>query len=606
MRGFIEELRYRNVFRVAIAYAVIGWLVAQVSDLVVDAFNLPDRFMQMVIILLVLGFPLAVFLAWAFELTPEGVKKARDLPADLPKDPRSGRRLNTVIMATLIVAVAWLGWDKLQGPDTESVVTDKSIAVLPFADFSPDADHAWFADGLTDEILNALARTRDLRVASRTSSFAYRNSDKDMPAIAAELDVAHILEGSVRRAGDRIRVTAQLIRASDDAHLWSETFDASSDDSIEIQETIAFEIASLLDTAMDPEELRRMVAAGTSSIAAWESYIRMRELYLRSIEEFSSTSGNEQTLALYEETIAEDPEFAEAHLAMAEVLYGWLSPSSVTGPPAGVSMDALRELFADAADSAARYARDDDTRLGAEALRARVQLRLPDLVELTRKRLEFQPDDREVWSLHFEALLLASRFDDAREFVRRVMDHDFGNEDQLATIVAYVARIDLQAGLAGVEKMLATPSPSPADLYQAHRIYLYADRLAEAAAVGQRYLNNASDPRWSVMVKIRQACAEDRVADAERLYAEYDFSGVNITNNNIHWLALKTLGRDAEAVALIRPLDQPETLGALATLLTYTHFDPRPFPNLSKLLAAQGVQRNNPTQINFACKRQEE
>ena len=227
MRGFIDELKYRNVFRVAVAYVVVGWLIAQVADLVVDAFNLPDSFLQMIIVLLVLGFPIAVVLAWAFELTPDGVKRAKDLPADAPKDPRSGRMLNRITIITLIVAVAWLGWDKMQRPatqtasETPAAAVDKSIAVLPFADFSPDADHAWFADGLTDEILNALARTRSLRVASRTSSFAYKNTDKDVTTIAAELDVAHILEGSVRRAGDRIRVTAQLIRASDDAHLLS-------------------------------------------------------------------------------------------------------------------------------------------------------------------------------------------------------------------------------------------------------------------------------------------------------------------------------------------------------------------------------------------------
>jgi TolB-like protein len=237
MRGFIDELKHRNVFRVAIAYIIVGWLVAQVADLVVDAFNLPDSFLQMIIVLLVLGFPIAVVFAWAFELTPEGVKRAKDLPADMPKDPRSGKFLNRLTIIMLVIAVAWLGWDKLERGDTAPVsldeaVIDKSIAVLPFADFSADASHAWFADGLTDEILNALARIRDLRVASRSSAFQYRDAAQDIPKVAAELGVAHILEGSVRRAGDRIRVTAQLIRASDDAHLWSETYDASSEDSI--------------------------------------------------------------------------------------------------------------------------------------------------------------------------------------------------------------------------------------------------------------------------------------------------------------------------------------------------------------------------------------
>ena len=452
MRGFIEELRYRNVFRVAVAYVVAGWLIAQVADLAADAFNAPDWVMQMLIVVLLIGLPVALFLAWAYELTPDGVKKAKDLPEDMPKDPRAGRRLNRITMVALIVAVAWLGWDKLQGPADEppsaSVpeVADKSIAVLPFADFSPGGDHAWFADGLTDEILNALARTRSLRVASRTSSFAYRDTEKDATTIATELGVAHILEGSVRRAGDRIRVTAQLIRASDDAHLWSETFDASSDDSIDIQEEIAFEIASLLDTAMDPAELRKMVAAGTESIAAWEAYVRLREEFYRSIDQFDPLDSSPRMLRLYQEVVAEDPAFGEAHLLFAEIVDSWLSPAAVTSAPPGLSRDALEDMFRQATADAARYARNEDDRLGAEILRARVQLRLADIVDLTRERLQYHPGSREIWSGHITALIVTSRFDEARAFAREILDHDFGNDDQMASGSTMVARVDLEAG----------------------------------------------------------------------------------------------------------------------------------------------------------------
>ena len=606
MRGFFEELQYRNVIRVAIAYVVVGWLVAQVADLIVDAFNLPDSFLQMIIVLLVLGFPLAVIFAWAFELTPEGVKRAKDLPANMPKDPRSGKRLNRITIITLVIAVAWLSWDKLQRPGDEqptaAVAAEKSIAVLPFADFSPEGDHAWFADGLTDELLNALARTRSLRVASRTSSFAYRDTEKDATTIATELGVAHILEGSVRRAGDRIRVTAQLIRARDDAHLWSETFDASSDDSIEIQEQIAFEIASLLDTAMDPAELRRMVAAGTESIAAWEAYVRLREEFYRSIDLFDPLDSSPRMLKLYREVVAKDPAFGEAHLLFAEIVDSWLSPAAVTSAPPGLTREGLEDLFERAIDDAARYARNDDDRLGAEILRARVQLRLADIVDLTRQRLAYHPGSREIWSTHISALVVASRFDDARAFVREIIDHEFGNNDQMASVSAMVARVDLEGGLALVEQMLAPTSPVPADLYQAHRILLMADRVAEAAEIGQRYISAATNPTWSLMVKVRQACAEGRIADAEQLYEDFDFSPFDPTNNNIQWLALKTLGRIDEAVELLRPLDRPETLVRLSELLSYTHFDPSPYPNLTKKLEAQGIMRDEVVPMNFACR----
>ena len=607
MRGFLEELRYRNVFRVAVAYVIAGWLIAQVADLAADAFNAPAWFMQMLIVLLLIGLPVALFLAWAYELTPEGVKKAKDLPADAPKDPRSGKQLNRLTLIALIVAVAWLGWDKFQGADdapaSEPVTTDKSIAVLPFADFSPDADHAWFADGLTDEILNALVRTRSLRVASRTSSFAYRDSEQDAKSIAGELDVAHILEGSVRRAGDRIRVTAQLIRASDDAHLWSDTFDASSEDSIDIQEQIAFEIASLLDTAMDPAEIRLMVAAGTESIAAWEAYVRMRELYYRSMDEFQVGETSAQMLALYQQVVEQDPAFGEAHLFFAEIVDGWLSPAAVTAPPANLSTDALRALFRNAVANAARYARNEDGRLGAELLRARAQLRFLDVVDLTRERLQYHPENRDIWASHLSALITASRFDEATAFARRAAEHDFGNNDMMATLTTMFSRLDLELGLAGVETKLAPTAPVQADLYQAHRILLMADRVADAAKVGQRYIDVATNPTWSLMVNIRQACAEGRTSDAERLYEDFDFSPFDPANNNIQWLALKTLGRTADAEALLRPMDRSELLVRLGELLTYTHFDPSPYPNLTQRLEEQGVMRQEVAPMNFACKR---
>jgi len=605
MRGFVEELKYRNVLRVAAAYIVAGWLVAQVADLAADAFSAPEWVMQMLIVLLLVGLPVVLVLAWAYELTPDGVKRAKDLPADAPKDPRSGRFLNRLTIATLMIAVAWLGWDKIAGPGEtdKAAVTDKSIAVLPFADFSPDGQQGWFADGLTDEILNALARTRSLRVASRTSSFVYRGSEKDARTIAGELDVAHILEGSVRRAGDRIRVTAQLIRARDDAHLWSETFDATSDDSIDIQERIAFEIASLLDTAMDPAELEKMVAAGTDSIAAWEAFVRMRELYRRSIYESDPTGRSAQIVALYEEIIAEDPAFGEAHLLFAEIARGWQSPANIVAAPPGLAPEALRALSEKAATNAARYARNEDARLGAEILHAEAQLRYADLVDLTRERLRYHPDDRDIWSNHLSSLLRVSRFDEAAAFAREMADHDFGNTDQLANLYTMAARVDLDVGLDGVRKMLAPTSPVPADLYQAHRILLIAGQVSEAAEVGRRYIDVATDPTWSLMVRIRQACAEGRVDDAERLYGDFDFSRFAITNNNIQWLALKTLGRTEEAVELLRPLDRPELLDRLGSLLTYTHFDPSPYPNLTQRLEAQGIMRHETLPMTFACKR---
>jgi TolB-like protein len=610
MRNLFEELKHRNVFRVAVAYVIVGWLIAQVADLIVDAFNWPDTFLQMVIVLLVLGFPIAVIFAWAFELTPEGLKKAKDLPADTPKDPRSGRFLNRITIITLIVVVAWLGWDKLQRDQVASVTesepvtsVEKSVAVLPFADFSPDADHGWFADGLTDEILNALARVRGLRVASRSSAFQYRDAAQDIPRVAAELGVAHILEGSIRRAGDRMRITAQLIRASDDAHLWSETYDASSQDSIEIQEKIAFEIASVLDTAMDPAEIERMVAAGTQSIPAWESYLRLLDVANRSFVD-QDPSRNEEIFRYYEEIIALDPAFAEPHIAVADALYGWLNPSDYRMAPPGYAVEDLKARFREAATAAARLARTEPTRLRAEILRANIEVQLDRLVELTRGRLELLPNDNFAWYEHIEALLQASKYDEAHEVAERFLANRPDNNDSLGLLVTQLARAHFEGGqlLADEAVGQAETSPGPGAIYQAHRIYLYADRIDEARDLAERYLGFGTDPMLRFLVRLRQACAEGRVADAEALFDAYDFQASNPAANTL-WLALKTLGRNEEAQAALARLDNPETLYALAGHLTYTHFDPRPFPLLRQTLEAQGAMRDEVIPLNFACQR---
>jgi TolB-like protein len=609
MRGFIEELRHRNVIRVGVAYIIAGWLIAQVADLASDAFHAPEWFMQMLIILLLIGLPLALFLAWAYELTPEGVKKAEDIPTNAPKDPRSGHALNRIIIVALIVAVAGLVWDRTRVVSPVAtdvaVATDKSIAVLPFADFSPGGDQTWFADGLTDEILNALARTRDLRVASRSSAFQFRDAGQNIPEVAAALGVGHILEGSVRRSGDRIRVTAQLIRASDDAHLWSETFDASSSDSIEIQENIAFEIASLLDTAMNPDELRKMVAAGTDSISAWESYLQMNELLIQAVNQFDPSFGNAEMLALYEEIIAEDPAFGDAHDAFARIALGWLDLADITTAPEGYSTEEVKQLFAEASAAATEYARSEEARLSAEILRARVQLRLADLVDLSLALVELRPEDPFTWNGHLNALFLASRFDDARAFIERAAVHEFDGDDglDLTNFDSIAARVNLPYGLAKAEKALQKPAPSEATYYQAHRVFLYADKVDEAAEIGRRYIAAATDPTWTFMVNMRQACAEGRVADADALYANYEFREIGESRSNIQWLALQTLGRKAEASALLQRLDKATTLFALSAFLSYTHFDPRPYPTLVATLTAQGVMRDSPTELNFACKR---
>jgi len=604
MRGFIEELRHRNVFRVGVAYIIAGWLIAQVADLATDAFNAPEWFMQMLIILLLVGLPIALFLAWAYELTPDGVKKAKDLPLDMPKDPRSGRLLNRLTIVTLVIAVAWLGWDKLQqsaeeisSETADSTIVDRSIAVLPFQDFSPDGDHAWFADGLTEEILNSLARTPDLQIASRTSSFAFRGATDDIPAIAAELGVAHILEGSVRRAGDRLRVTAQLIRTADDKHLWSENFDGSSEDSIAIQEKIAYGIARALETAMNPEELAKMVSAGTRSVEAWETYLKGLALYQRNLDT-GSEEHIDDAIGHVERAIEIDSGFAEAYLLQAEIWGTQTDTTSTVYIFDGLPMADRRARYRDAIDAAIKYARTDIMRLEAELLAADFDLRLLDKVAIATEIAAFAPEKIESWITLSYVLPAVGEYEKAREAALRglALKEQFDYLDA-ATFIEVMQRSSIDDVPELVETFLTKRKLTPNDLYQSHRALLAAGMTERAAEIAETYLRVSDDALGETMVQVRQACAEGRVADADKVFAaagSYAYSD---------WLFLKTLGRDDDALEVLLPYDTPDTLPLLSGFLAYRSFEARDFPLLWKTLTAQGINRPSARPMAYRCER---
>ena len=297
MGNFFDELKRRNVFRVGIAYAIATWVLLQITEVIAPILELPDWAPKLIFVILAVGFAPALIFAWAFELTPEGIKRESEVDRSESITHQTGRKFDFAIIAVLAIALAYFVWERqslvsqselesepvaeqIDVPDpaefieADATTNRRSIAVIPFVYMSPDKEREWFADGLTEEILNSLARTPDLLVAARTSSFTFKGSNEDIPTIAKALGVNHILEGSVRRSGDRLRVTAQLVRASDGFHLWSENYDRTLDDLIEIQENVAIEIANALQTAMDPEALAQMVKSGTSSVPAFEAYLQ--------------------------------------------------------------------------------------------------------------------------------------------------------------------------------------------------------------------------------------------------------------------------------------------------------------------------------------------
>ena len=287
--SFFEELKRRNVFRVAIAYAITAWVLLQAVDLVLENINAPDWVMQVFMLALAIGFPLALFFAWAFEMTPDGVKRESEIDRSKSIAPQTGQKLNSAIIGIMAIALVWFVWDKFGGSSEVAapaevaspsvietvdnpVTTVKSIAVLPFVAMSDGPDDEYFADGLTEEILNSLAQLPELLITARTSSFHFKGQDVPVQEIATALGVEHIVEGSVRRSGDRLRVTAQLIRSEDGFHLWSENYDSTSADSLQVQEDIAEKIADAMNVVMDDTRREAMRKSGLRNAEAFVNY----------------------------------------------------------------------------------------------------------------------------------------------------------------------------------------------------------------------------------------------------------------------------------------------------------------------------------------------
>jgi TolB-like protein len=346
--SFIAELKRRNVVRVGIAYGVIGWVLAQIAEFAFDNFGAPDWVLKSFVALLLLGLPVALIFAWAFEMPPEGLKRERDVNRSQSITAQTGRKLNTLIISVLIIAVGILVWDKFTGGQAGKEIAataEQSIAVLPFTNMSDDSDH--FADGLTEELLNLLAQNRDLKVAGRTSSFAFKGRNEDLREIGDALGVSKVLEGSVRRSGERIRVTAQLIQVEDGFHLWSDTYDRELADIFDIQDEVAGAITQALQLHLTPAAKRL-----TDNPDAYAHYLEA--IALSSIDHVDDISN---AIRLLDRATTLDPMFAKAYELKA--MFHWMNAG--WGVPVSVGQAAVYE-------AASRALEIDPTLPGAKSL----------------------------------------------------------------------------------------------------------------------------------------------------------------------------------------------------------------------------------------------
>jgi TolB-like protein/Tfp pilus assembly protein PilF len=320
-RNFFAELKRRNVYKVAIAYAIVAWLLLQAASILFPTFEAPPWTMKVFVAVIALGFPIALVLAWAFELTPEGIKRAEDV--DLSKSVRrkTGRKLDFFIIAVLLLVISILLFQRFRSNVSPAVSSslEKSVAVLPFENLSRDPDNAFFTDGVQDEILSDLAKIADLKVISRTSVMQYKNTaTRNLPEIAQALKVAHVLEGSVQRSANRVRVSAQLIDARNDTHVWAEKYDRDLADVFAIQSEIAEKIADQLQAKLSPTEKSAMNERPTSDMVAYDLYLRAKELIYDSIVNPSREREDAfKAVQLLDQAIARDPAFLLAHCLLA-------------------------------------------------------------------------------------------------------------------------------------------------------------------------------------------------------------------------------------------------------------------------------------------------
>ena len=306
LQNFFTELKRRSVYKVAVAYVVVAWLLIQVATQTFPFFEIPNWIVRAVILLLCLGFPVALVLAWAFDLTPEGLKRT---DSNEQQPARSGGRAwiyVAVVGALLSLALFFAGRytaPNKQSPTSTELLT-KSIAVLPFENLSENKENAYFVDGMQDEVITRLAKIGELRVISRTSTQRYKTRPSNLAEIAQELGVSHLVEGTVQRVGDRVRINVQLIRAPNESHLWAEIYDRNLTDIFAVQTELATRIAESLQATLSGAERKAVAEKPTSNLAAYDAYLRGIDLSSRP----GQTEENERKAAdAYAEAVRLDP-----------------------------------------------------------------------------------------------------------------------------------------------------------------------------------------------------------------------------------------------------------------------------------------------------------
>jgi TolB-like protein/Tfp pilus assembly protein PilF len=464
--SFFSELKRRNVYKFAVAYTVMGWLLIQIASTLFRTFEAPGWVMKVFVIAIAAGLPIALIITWAFELTPEGIRRT-ELAEDEPRK-RSGHAWIYVVIAGCLLSVGlfFLGRYTSSGTASAEGGLAKSIAVLPFENRSEDKANAYFADGIQDEILTRLAKIGDLKVISRTSTQRYKSSPENLSEIAKQLGVEHVLEGSVQKAGEKVRVTVQLIRGASDSHVWAETYDRKLNDILAVESEIAETIASALKAKLTAHEQKAVAAKPTENPAAYDEYLHGRAIFNRAT---FLPGDHDEMIKHFSRAVELDPKFALgwSFLSVAHSRkFAQLDRSPARAAQAKEALDRAFSLEPDSgdawfADGVYRYRvlRDFDQALGAfQKARDRaanralaieyssfVKRRLgkwDEALQLHAESLELDPRNPLLLSEVAQTYSALRRFDEAQA----LLDRALVIEPENAQLLAWKVRIFLETG----------------------------------------------------------------------------------------------------------------------------------------------------------------
>ena len=559
--SLFNELKRRNVFRVAIAYIVMAWLLMQVADVILNNIEAPGWVFRVILLVIGIGFLLALFFAWAFELTPDGLKRDADVTPEQSIAPQTARRMERIILALFALALVFFAIDKfVLAPERESslvaeavkdsqdvtpVISDKSIAVLPFRNRSVLEEDAFFAEGIHDDLLTQLSKVASLRVISRTSMMRYADTTKSIPEIAKELGAAVVLEGAVQRAGDKVRVNVQLIDGASDVHLWAENYDRAltTETIFAIQADIAQAVASATQVVLSPEETSALQAGSTQNLQAYEAFLRGK---LLSRTNSISTKSSQLAIAAFDRAIALDPEFADAYARKAQIqlLSYWLAVGSSTLREDSLESllqaqrlapDSIETLMAEVYEyyyGQLDYARADSTlnkilarvpnnaeAWGASAYVARRDGRFDDAIAALERSLAINPLDVDIINSMVEMLIMVTGdFDEAATMLQRAKQ--LGGDTRSREIWLHEAQGDPEAAWAAVDgpltSFIRTPARIAMDTRDPQRI-----AYALSPAIWPEEQRGPGDyPEAYAMIQAEALLVTGQQAEADQLLAE--------------------------------------------------------------------------------------